>query len=173
MHPNIGSSYLKLVENFNQDFGDIKIDYNLFPEEQKKDLIYNFKKRNNHCINKNINIIDVLNIKNFAISSINNKKYKNSLGKNFNENLTNFEIKNQNIVTRLIVSYTRKKIEYKKEIFCIMAEEMEANLINNNKIQYFADVTYYCVPPNNKHYRLFVLMSSIKLNIKPHYVIYS
>ena len=95
------------------------------------------------------------------------------MGKNFNENLTNFEIKNQNIVTRLIVSYTRKKIEYKKEIFCIMAEEMEANLINNNKIQYFADVTYYCVPPNNKHYRLFVLMSSIKLNIKPHYVIYS
>ena len=79
MHPNIGSSYHKLVENFNQYFWDIKIDYNLIPYEQKIDLINNFKKRNNHCINKYINIIDVLNIKNFAISMINNKKYKNSL----------------------------------------------------------------------------------------------
>ena len=36
---------------------------------------------------------------------------------------------------------------------------METNLISNNNIQYFSDVTYYCVPPNNKKYRLFVLMS--------------
>lgn len=40
-----------------------------------------------------------------------------------------------------------------------MTKEMETNLISNNNIQYFSDVTYYCVPPNNKKYRLFVLMS--------------
>ena len=47
-----------------------------------------------------------------------------------------------------------------------MTEEMESNLINANNIQYFEEVKYYCVPPNNKHYRLFVLMSFNKAKFK-------
>ena len=40
-----------------------------------------------------------------------------------------------------------------------MTTEMEKNLISPNNSQYFSDITYYCVPPNNKQYKLFVLMS--------------
>ena len=40
-----------------------------------------------------------------------------------------------------------------------MSKEMENNINSNNNTQYFADVTYYWVPPNNKKFKLFTLLA--------------
>ena len=66
---------------------------------------------------------------------------------------------NKDIVTKLKVNYVSKKIHYNKDLYCIMTEEMEINLTSANNNQNFSDVTYYCLPPNNKKCRLFVLIS--------------
>ena len=82
-------------------------------------MIISFKKRNKYPINKSINI------KNFAICAINNKKYKNSLKHNFEELLLDFKINDKNIITILNVSFERKNKQYNKILYCIMKTEME------------------------------------------------
>ena len=69
------------------------------------------------------------------------------------------------MVIKLKVNYIRKIFHYNKDIYCIMTKEIENNLTSLNNIQYFLDITYYNVPPNNKKCNLLVLMSYIKNNI--------
>ena len=38
-------------------------------------------------------------------------------------------------------------------------EEMEENITNKENTQYFSDVKYYCVPPNNKKYKIFTILA--------------
>ena len=109
--------------------------------------------------NKNVDIKDVLNLKNFAIGAINNKKYKNNVSNNFEESICNFKIEENKVVTKLYVHFERKNKKYTKIIYCIMSKEMECNINSINNTQYFADVTYYCVPPNNKKFKLFTLLA--------------
>ena len=47
-----------------------------------------------------------------------------------------------------------------------MTKEMEDNLTDKNNSQYFSDVTYYCIPPHNHNYRLFIIMSFNKEKFK-------
>ena len=42
-HPEVGSSYHKLIELFNRDFSDLKIDYDSILQEEKNELINTFK----------------------------------------------------------------------------------------------------------------------------------
>ena len=109
--------------------------------------------------NNNVDIKDVLNLKNFAIAAINNKKYKNNVSNNFEESISNFKIDGDKVVTKLNVHFERKNKKYTKIIFCIMSKEMENNINSNNNTQYFADVTYCCIPPNNKKFKLFTLLA--------------
>ena len=109
--------------------------------------------------NKNVDIKDVLNIKNFAIAAINNKKYKNNVSNNFEESISNFKIDDNKFVTKLNVHFERKNKKYTKIIYCIMSKEMENNINSINNTQYFVDVTYYYIPPNNKKFKLFTLLA--------------
>ena len=40
-----------------------------------------------------------------------------------------------------------------------MNTEMKKNIKNQKNIQYFLDVTYYATPPNNKKYRILIIIS--------------
>ena len=40
-----------------------------------------------------------------------------------------------------------------------MTKQMEENIQMNSNIQFFSDVTYYCIPPNQYKYKLFVLLA--------------
>lgn len=40
-----------------------------------------------------------------------------------------------------------------------MAKDMEANIKLENNIHYFADITYYAIPPNQSKYKIFILLS--------------
>lgn len=78
---------------------------------------------------------------------------------NFDNLLLDFKINDKKVITKLVVNFKRNNKDYKKNIYCIMSSEMEENILSPNNTQYFSDVTYYCVPPNNKKYRLYVLMA--------------
>ena len=159
MHEDIGTSYTRLLESFIGEYGIVEINYSIIPEDECILLINNFKKRNKNNNKKNISINDVVNIKNLAIGAINNKKYKNNIHTNFNESILSFKLKEESIVTKLSVTFERKNIINNKIIYCIMTKDMEDNIKSIHNTQYFVDVTYYCIPPNNKKYRLFVLLA--------------
>ena len=108
-HPEVGSSFHKILELFHNEYPNFKIDYDSISIDEKNELINNFKQRNKYKDNIKINIEDVINIKNFFIGAINNKKYKNSLSENFDSILTNLKINNINVVTKLKVNFVRKK----------------------------------------------------------------
>ena len=40
-----------------------------------------------------------------------------------------------------------------------MSKEMEQNISNKDNSQYFIDITYYATPPNNKNYKLFIILA--------------
>ena len=146
----IGTSYIKLTELFLQEYKDVNINYDLIFLEEEKTLFENFKKRNKYNTNRDIQIRDVINIKNFSMGAIYNKKYKNRLKCNFDNLINDFKINDINIVQNLKVTFERKNKLYNKDIYCMMSKEMEENIKSPENTQYFSDVTYYCVPPNNK-----------------------
>lgn len=96
---------------------------------------------------------------NLAFGAINNYKYHHNIKTNFIEQLLNFKISKKKVVSKLEVNLKRKNINYIKNIFIIMTKEMEQNIQKDNNIQYFSDVTYYCIPPNQYKYKLFILLA--------------
>ena len=79
--------------------------------------------------------------------------------KNLDNNLNVFMYKEKNIITNLTVSFERKKNIYTKNILVIMSGEMEENILKKDNTQYFIDITYYATPPNNKNYKLFIILA--------------
>ena len=73
-------------------------------------------------------------------------------------NLLNIKENNNNIVNKINVIFKRKGIKYEKDIYIIMNTEMKENIKNEKNIQYFLDVTYYDTPPNNKKYRILIIL---------------
>ena len=155
----IRTSYIKLTELFLQEYKDVNINYDLISLEEEKTLIENFKKRNKYNTNRDIQIRDVINIKNFSMGAIYNKKYKNRLKCNFDNLINDFKINDINIVQNLKVTFERKNKLYNKDIYCMMSKEMEENIKSPENTQYFSDVTYYCVPLNNKKHKLFTTLA--------------
>lgn len=129
-------------------------------------MLNNYKERNKYNNNTNITIKDVLNFKNIAIGKINSFYYKNNIKLNFEEEIMNFKISDNTVVKKLEVSFERKNKQNVKNIFSIMIKEMEHNLKTLSNIQYFSDVTYYCIPPNIHKFRLFILLSFNKEKYK-------
>ena len=74
-------------------------------------------------------------------------------------NLLNFKINEDNIVTKINTTFERKKIIYTKEIYIIMTSDMIENINNKSNVQYFMDVTYYATPPNNKKFKLLIILA--------------
>ena len=70
----------------------------------------------------------------------------------------NLKINEENITTKLIVNFIRKNKTFEKELFILMTKEMENNLISEDNTQYFADCTYYAIPPNKNKYKLFLIL---------------
>ena len=109
---------------------------------------------------EDINFNDIFNNKilfDRALNSIN----KNNYSKNNIENLL-LEMQdnnNYNLTTKLSVQFKRKNKIYHKNIYILMNEKMNKNIMLNDNIQYFGDTTYDCVPPQNRGIKLFVLLS--------------
>ena len=68
--------------------------------------------------------------------------------------------------TKLTVEFIRKGKKYVKDIFIIMNANMKQNILLKDNIQYFADTTYDCVPPQSSHMKLFVLLAYNKTKNK-------
>ena len=63
---------------------------------------------------------------------------------------------NNNIVTKIDVTFERKFKIYTKNIYIIMNKEMEFNITNKNNSQYFTESTYYAISPYNKGSKLWI-----------------
>ena len=155
---DIGTSMIKFLYKLTKEFNEININYNLIPKDEEIKIINTFKKRKK-ILNKDIKIEDVINLQNLCVTAINNCKYKYNINSNFDEQLLNFKINNIKVVNKLIVKFKRKKNEFTKYIYSIMTQEMEENISSEYNSQFFSDVTYYCIPPNNCKYKLFILLS--------------
>ena len=47
-----------------------------------------------------------------------------------------------------------------------MTNELKNNLISEDNTQYFADCTYYAIPPNKSKYKLFLILTFNKKKTK-------
>ena len=108
IHDVIGTSYIKLNDIFQKEYGIFNINYDDITEAEMQTMNNNYKKRNKYNNNTNITIKDILNFKNIAIGTINNFKYKNNIKLNFEEEIMNFKISDYNVVNKLLVSFKRK-----------------------------------------------------------------
>ena len=52
------------------------------------------------------------------------------------------------VVETLTVNFIRKNVKYKKNLYIIMTSEMESYIVDEDNTQFFCDVTYYSIPPN-------------------------
>jgi len=111
-HSEIGQSPQKLLNVFNNEYGDINLNYELISKEEEKKIIENYKKRNKITSNNKIKIEDVINLKNLAFGAINNYKYHHNIKSNFLEQILNFKINEKNVVSKLEVNFKRKNIYY-------------------------------------------------------------
>ena len=110
--------------------------------------------------NINIDIKNIINVKQLLISSFNHLKNFKEFNKDFKENLINLKYDNKQIVTILSVNFIRKNKKYKKDIYIIMNEEMESNIKEKDNIQFFTDITYYAILPKPVKYKILILLSS-------------
>lgn len=109
---------------------------------------------------EDINFNDIFNNKilfDRALNSINKNNYSK---KNIENLLLEMQDNNNyNLTTKLSVQFKRKNKIYHKNIYILMNEKMNKNIMLNDNIQYFGDTTYDCVPPQNRGIKLFVLLS--------------
>ena len=54
--------------------------------------------------------------------------------------------------------YLKEKELNMKNIYIIMNTDMKENIKNEKNIQYFLDGKYYATPPNNKKYRILIIL---------------
>ena len=147
-----------MLENlFKKEYSDISIDYNNIEKDIKEKLITKFKKRKK--INNNITLKDIINIKNISIQAFTYLKNYRRFNSEINTNLLIIKDNNNNIVNKINLFFKRKGIKYEKDIYIIVNTEMKENIKNEKNIQYFFDVTHYATPPNNKKYRILIILS--------------
>ena len=109
--------------------------------------------------NINIDIKNIINVKQLLISSFNHLKNFKEFNKDFKENLINLNYDNKQIVTILSMNFIRKNKKYKKDIYIIMNEEMESNIKEKDNIQFFTDIAYYAIPPKPVKYKILILLA--------------
>ena len=153
------TSFTKLYNLFFEEFGEIILNENTLTSEEKDKLIFRYKKTNNIQNEDNINIKTVLNIKNLingAYTFLRNYRENN---KELYNNMNNFSINNKKVVSVLKVNFKRKNKIFNKDIFVIMTDQMEENIVKKENIQYFFDVTYYATPPGIYKFKLLVILA--------------
>ena len=69
------------------------------------------------------------------------------------------QINDKNICTKINFNFIRKNVNYNKDIYILMTDKMEKNIILKENIQFFSDITYYAVPPNKNNLKIFVLLA--------------
>ena len=80
--------------------------------------------------------------------------------KNIHELLLDMKDNNNiNIVTGIKVEFTRKNKTFIKDLYIIMTNDMIQNIKEPENIQYFSDTTYYCIPPQCKSLKMWILLS--------------
>ena len=122
------TSSSKLYNLLIEQFGNFEINYDDISTEEKELIIEKYRKRKKLENSDNLNIKDVLNLKNICISGYIHLKNMREFNKEIQNNLKNFEINNKKVVTELEVSFKRKNQVYKKLIFVIMTTNMETNI---------------------------------------------
>ena len=151
------SSSGELYNLFKDEYGPINIDINSIDEDTKNKKIEKYKKNKN---NKNdIKIEEIFSIKNITNGAFTFLKNYRHFHSEMDNNLLNFKINDDNIVTKINTNFERKKILYTKDIYIIMTSDMIENINNKNNVQYFMDVTYYATPPNNKKFKLLIILA--------------
>ena len=114
---------------------------------------YNNKK------NTNKNIEDIINIKNLTKTAYNYLRNYREFHNEMDKNMLNMKFNNKNIVSKIDVTFVRKNKYITKDIYIIMTDFMTQNIINKSNIQYFIDVTYYATPPNNKKFKILIILA--------------
>ena len=156
---DICNSYTKLKTLFEQEYCKLEINYETIPEDTKNRIITKYKIKNNISEETEVDIKNILDTKYILLSAfvyLNNYKEFNT---DFSNNLNEMTINNKKIVTKIYTNFIRNNINYKKEIYIIMNEEMEKNIILEDNSQYFADITYYALPPKPQKYKIFAILA--------------
>ena len=131
------TSSSKLYNLLIEQFGNFEINYDDISTEEKEMIKEKYRKRKKLEESDNINIDNILNLKNIYISGFIHLKNLREFNQEMQTNLNSFEINNNKVVTELEVSFKRKDEIYKKVIFVIMTTNMETNIQKKNNIQYF------------------------------------
>ena len=141
-------------------FDQIILFINLCIKLLYKNKKINIKKRKGNVIsNEDYELKEIINLNNQIKAAIkyiyNLKKDK----KNIHELLLEMtDNNNKNIVTGLKVEFTRKN-KYIKDLYIIMTEDMVQNIKEEENIQFFSDTTYYCIPPQCKSLKMWIMLS--------------
>lgn len=162
------TSASKLYNIFNEEFGEIDLDYdslNAYEKEKYLQKIKKIKKLTDEEITK-INIKELLNIKILCIGAYTQLRNQREFNKEMAYNLQDLKIKDKKVVVNLKVNFQRKDKYYQKDIFIIMSNEMEDNIKKDGNIQYFMDVTYYATPPNTQKYKLLTVLAFNRIDYK-------
>ena len=144
-----------IKDNFINKYGDLEYDIS---EEEKENIIKNYKIKKNLKEDTDINFNKIINIDNQIKTSI---QYSNSfinIKKNNHQLIMDIKYNNENIISNIKVSFKRKNIEFIKDIYIIMNKQMKLNIVNENVTQHFIDCTYRCIKPNNKGMKLLILL---------------
>ena len=73
--------------------------------------------------------------------------------------MRDFKINDINVVDKLEVNYYRKNKKFNIFMYSIMTGKMKENIKLEGNIQYFNDITYYAIPPNENKYKIFLLLA--------------
>ena len=163
---------ISLQKEIESKYGKLNIKFDTIKKEDinKKTKLY--KKKHNIGDEQNIDMEKIYNINNIIRSAYNSIRILKEFKNNFNENIMNLKINEENITTKLKVNLIRKNKTFEKDIFILMTNELDNNLISEDNTQYFADCTYYAIPPNKSKYKLFLILAFNKKNKNLYYVIY-
>ena len=155
LHKTLNEKDIK--RNFIEKYGEIQFE---FTKEERKDILDRYNKENNDKeISDDVDINTIINLDKQIKTAI---RYSNHIligKKNLHQNLIEMkDVNSFNIVTHLNVSFKRNNKNFNKSIYIIQDQYMIENMNNKNITQYFSDCTYYCVPPQSKGMKLFVLI---------------
>ena len=150
---------ISLQKEIEAKYGKLNINFNTIKKDDIDKKINSYKKKHNIKDDQNIEIEKLYNINNIIRSSYNSIRLLKEFKNIFTENITNLKINDENITTKLKVNFIRKNKSFEKELFILMTKEMENNLISEDNSQYFADCTYYAIPPNKSKYKLFLILA--------------
>ena len=106
------------------------------------------------------NLDDIITLDNQIKQALNYVYNIKKEKKNVHELLVDLtDMNNNNISTNIKTKFIRNGKEYIKDLYVIMTNEMIKNIKDDSNIQYFSDTTYYCIPPQCKSLKMWILLA--------------